>query len=238
MIFRQFRQTIRPHRIAVAFSRGQQAQLPFGDAASLVAGQGAQQGRQPGLFQRLTQNIRMARAAGIVGDDARQPDAMTCRLLLETFHQRRQRGGHAPHVDHQQHGQVQHTGTIQRAAGKVVRGAAVQQAHDTLADSGVGSLHGGPPLGAHTGLAHHPGIQIAGRATGSQRMECGVDVIRPAFAALHGKAPADKGPHQGHGHGGLALAGAGSGQTKGVEVPHQRPSAVDAGASLSRYFSA
>lgn len=69
-------------------------------------------------------------------------------------------------------------------------------------------------------------------------MEGGVDVIRPAFAALHGKAPADKGPHQGHGHGGLALAGAGSGQTKGVEVPHQRPSAVDAGASLSRYFSA
>ena len=238
MIFRQFRQTVRPCRIAVAFSRGQQAQLPFGDAAGLVAGQGAQQGRQPGLFQSLTQNIRMARAAGIVGDDARQPDAMTCRLLLETFHQRRQRGGHAPHVDHQQHGQVQHTGTIQRAAGKVVRGAAVQQAHDTLADSGVGSLHGGPPLGAHTGLAHHPGIQIAGRATGSQRMEGGVDVIRPAFAALHGKAPADKGPHQGHGHGGLALAGAGSGQTKGEEVPHQRPSAADAGASLSRYFSA
>ena len=238
MVFSQFRQAVRPRRIAMAFSGGQQAQLPFGDTAGLVAGQGAQQGRQPGLFQRLTQNIRMARAAGIVGDDARQPDAMTCGLLPEPFHQRRQGGGHAPHADHQQHGQMQHTGAIQRAAGKIVRGAAVQQAHDALADSGIGSPHGGPPLGAHTGLAHHPGIQIAGRAAGGQGMEGGVDVIRPAFAALHGKAPAGKGPHQGHGHGGLALAGTGSGQTKGVEVPHQRPSAADAGASLSRYFSA
>ena len=163
---------------------------------------------------------------------------MTCRLLPEPFHQRRQGGGHAPHVDHQQHGQVQHTGAIQRAAGKIVWRAAVQQAHDALADSGVGPLHGGPPLGAHTGLAHHPGIQIAGRAAGGQGMESGVDVVRPALAALYGKAPADKGAHQGHGHGGLALAGAGGGQTKSVEVPHQRPSAADAGASLSRYFSA
>ena len=92
---------------------------------------------------------------------------------------------------------------------------------------------------AHTGLAHHPGIQIAGRATGSQRMEGGVDVIRPAFAALHGKAPADKGPASGA----TAMAvlpspERGAARQKGVEVPHQRPSAVDAGASLSRYFSA
>ena len=178
----------------------------------------------------------MARAAGIVGDDARQPDTMTCRLSLEALHQRRQGGSHAPHADHQQHGQVQHTGAIQRAAGKVVRGAAVQQAHDALADSGIGPLY--PPLGADAGLAHHPGVQIAGRTAGGQGMEGRVDVVRPAFAALYGKAPAGKGPHQGHGHGGLALAGAGGRQAKSVEVPHQRPSAADAGASLSRYFSA
>ena len=217
MVFRLFGQGVEPGRRGADLLGGEQAQLAFGQPPRLIAGQGAQQRRQTFAVERAAQDVGVTGAARVVGDNSDQPDAHAGGIQLKPGDQRGGGPGHAPSVEHERHGDAEGAGAVGGAARRVAGGAAVEKPHDAFAHGGVGVVGAAVPQRADAVAAHHPGIEIAGRAAGGLGVKGRVDVVRPALEPLHAQPAPRERPHQRDPRRRLPLPGTGGGQAKSVK---------------------
>ena len=168
------------------------------------------------LVGNFAQHLLMPLAAHLIKYHAR--DAHVRTKMQEAL----QQGGHGvgcgARIDHEHHGQVQHSSHLR--AGAEVAVVAVEEPHHTLDHSHVGRPT--RPLWsccAAKGVAaeeftdvvwrSHERVEVHARAAADGFVELGVDVIRPAFEGLDAEATLHKKGHQTTGNGGLATAAGG-----------------------------
>ena len=215
--FRNIRKGVEPRLRGTGFLGGEQAQLAFGNPPRLVPGQGPEQRGEAFAFERAAEDVGVAWASHVVGNDSGKLDAHPGSVKPEP---RNECGGgarHAPGVEHEHDGDAEGAGAVGGASRRIAGITAVEQPHDPFADAGVGIVGAVVPQRADAFAAHHPCIEVAGGVPGGLSVEGRVDIVRPALEALHLQPASGERTHQRDPRRRLPLPGSGGGKAKCVK---------------------
>ena len=117
--FRNIRKGVEPRLRGSGFLGGEQAQLAFGNPPPLVPGQGPEQRGEAFVFECAAEDVGVAWASHVVGNDSGKQDAHPGSVKPEPRYECGGGARHAPGVEHEHDGDAEGAGAVGGASRRI-----------------------------------------------------------------------------------------------------------------------